>query len=302
MEPASDGGYWLHLQHPWDSNITYAPMRARQVILSAGALGSQEIMFASRDRYRTLPNVSTMLGKRVRTNSEALVGIMARDPDVDVTKGASISTHFYADEETHLTQNRLPPSYGMMKFYMVPMVDDPQPLRRALRTLLAYFTQPIDALHVYFARNWYKRTTYLTVMQAADNELDFCYGRTIFRGFRYGLRSRLGKGGRTPSFLPQANAAARAVAEVSGGIPQNMIVESIGNMSVTAHILGGAVMGANSAEGVININHEVFECPGLYVVDGAAIPANVGVNPSLTIAAFAERFASRFPQKEITHD
>lgn len=302
VEPAFGGGYWLYLQHPWDCSITYAPVRARKVILSAGALGTQEILFASRDRYRTLPNVSATLGDRVRTNSEALVGIMSRDPDIDVTQGASISTHFYADEKTHLTQNRLPPSYGMMKFYMVPMVDDPQPLRRALRTLLAYITQPVDALRVYFARNWYKRTTYLTVMQAADNELRFRYGRTMFRGFRHGLKSTLGKGGRTPSFLPQANAAARAVAEVSGGIPQNMVVESIGNMSVTAHILGGAVMGANATEGVININHEVFGCPGLYVVDGAAIPANVGVNPSLTITALAERFAARFPRKETAHD
>ncbi|MGH8492254.1 MAG: GMC oxidoreductase [Moraxellaceae bacterium] len=299
--PLDDGGYDLHLEHPWDSKQHYPSLRARKVILAAGSLGTQEILFASRDRYKTLTRVSSTLGDRVRTNSEALVGILARDSTVDVTRGASISTHFFADEKTHLTQNRLPPSYGMMKFYMVPMIDDVNPARRALRTLLAYLLHPLNAFRVYFSRNWHKRTTYLTVMQHADNELRFRYGRTLFRGLRYGLQSRLGKGGRTPSFLPQANAAARAVAEVSNGIPQNMIVESLGNMSVTAHILGGAVMAANETQGVIDARHEVFGHPGLFVVDGSAIPANVGVNPSLTITALAERFASLFPENGSTH-
>src|SRR5690606_32554111 len=123
-----------------------------------GALGTQELLFASRDRYRTLPNVSRTLGARVRTNSEALVGILAKDENVDVTRGAAISTHFYADDKTHLTQNRLPPSYSMMKFYMVPMIDDANPLRRALRTLWQYLKQPRASTRVYFSRNWYKRT------------------------------------------------------------------------------------------------------------------------------------------------
>lgn len=298
VEPLTEGGYLLHQVHPWERGITYPPLRARKVIIAAGALGTQEILFASRERFRTLPRVSPMLGARVRTNSEALVGILAKDENVDVTHGAAISTHFYADDKTHLTQNRLPPSYSMMKFYMVPMVDDANPLRRALRTLWQYLKQPLASTRVYFSKNWYRRTTYLTVMQNADNELNFDYGRTLLRGFRHGLKSRLGKGGRTPSFLPQANAAARAFAEVSNGTPQNMVVESIGNLSVTAHILGGAVMAANPQEGVIDLNHEVFGHPGLFVVDGSAIPANVGVNPSLTITALAERFASRFPRKE----
>lgn len=301
IAPHQDGGYLLHIEHPWEKGKKYTPLRATKVIISAGAIGTQEILFNSRDRYQTLPLVSQTLGQRVRTNSEALVGITARDPDVDVTYGTSISTHFYADEKTHLTQNRLPPSYAMMKFYMVPMVDDTHPTRRILRTLWAYLRHPMNILKIYFARHWYKRTTYLTVMQQADNEMKFSFGRTALRGFRYGLRSELGHGGRTPSFLPQANAAARAVAEVSNGIPQNMAVESLGNMSVTAHILGGAVMADSAETGVIDIHHEVFGYPELYIVDGSAIPANVGVNPSLTITAMAERFAAHIPEKENSH-
>jgi cholesterol oxidase len=134
-------------------------------------------------------------------------------------------------------------------------------------------------------------------MQQADNEIAFDYGRSLLRGFRCALRSRIGSGGRSPSYLPQANAAARAFAEASGGTPLNMWMESVGNLSVTAHVLGGAVMASGPDTGVIDTAHEVFGYPGLYVVDASAIPANVGVNPSLTITALAERFASHFAGK-----
>ncbi|PCI48513.1 MAG: glucose-methanol-choline oxidoreductase [Thalassobium sp.] len=292
----ADGGYQINLQHSF-THDALKPLRAAKVIVAAGALGTQELLFASRDRYKTLPNVSAALGRRVRTNSEALVGILAKDSSVDVTHGASISTHYYPDDKTHVTQNRLPPSYGPMKFYMMPMIDGTKPLPRALKTLLAFVLKPAHGIGAYFSKNWYKRTTYLTVMQQADNEMAFSYGRTLLRGFRYGLKSKLSKGGRTPSYLPQANQAARAFAAVSNGIPQNMVVESVGNMSVTAHVLGGAVMADSPEGGVINTQHEVFGHPGLYVMDGSAIPANVGVNPSLTITAMAERFVSLFPAK-----
>ncbi|MDF1779812.1 MAG: GMC family oxidoreductase [Alcanivoracaceae bacterium] len=296
ISPLAIGGYALHLVN----SLTQAPiasLHARKVIVAAGALGTQELLFASRDRYKTLPNISKALGKRVRTNSEALVGILARDSNVDVTHGASISTHFYPDDKTHVTQNRLPPSYGPMKFYMMPMIDGTRPLIRALKTLLAFVLKPSHGIGAWFSRNWYKRTTYLTVMQHADNELAFDYGRTLLRGFRYGLKSKLAVGGRTPSFLPQANNAARAFAAASNGIAQNMVVESVGNMSVTAHVLGGAVIGETPEQGVVNTKHEVFGYDDLYVMDASAIPANVGVNPSLTITAMAERFADLFPHK-----
>jgi cholesterol oxidase len=161
--------------------------------------------------------------------------------------------------------------------------------------------RPVTTARVLFARNWHKRISVLTVMQQADNQIAFSWGRTLLRGFRHGLISRIDTGGRAPSFLPQANAAARAFAEASNGIPLNTVMESIGDLSVTAHILGGAVMATGPQDGVVDANHEVFGYPGLYVVDGAAIPANVGVNPSLTITALAERFGARFPANNRSH-
>lgn len=298
VEPLAAGGYRVHRQHPWDRSVSYPPLRARKVILAGGSLGTQEILFASRDRYRSLPKLPASLGEHVRTNSEAIVSILANDEAVDVTKGATISTHFYPDAQTHITQNRFPESYGFMKWYMGPLVDGANPVTRALRTLLAFVLHPLASTRSFRAKNWHRRISVLTVMQQADNEIAFSYGRTLFRGFRHGLKSRLSKGGRAPSYLPQANAAARAFAAASNGTPLNNLAESVGNLSVTAHILGGAVMAAKPADGVIDSNHQVFGYPGLYVMDAAAIPANVGVNPSLTITALAERFGARFPAKQ----
>lgn len=297
LERLPGGGYLVHQRHPWDRRIRYAPLRARKVILSGGAIGTQEILFASRDRRRTLPDLPRALGEHVRTNSEAVVGILADDPATDVTRGATISSHFYPDAKTHITQNRFPASYTFMKWYMGPLVDGEKPLPRALKTLLRFLIAPLASTRSFRARHWYKRISVLTVMQQADNEIAFSYGRTLFRGFRHGLVSRVSKGGRAPSYLPQANAAARAFAEASGGTPLNTLMESVGNLSVTAHLLGGAVMASGPEAGVVDANHEVFGHPGLYVVDGSAIPANVGVNPSLTITALAERFGARFPAR-----
>jgi cholesterol oxidase len=294
LEPLPGGGYLVHQRHPWLGSRVHAPLRARQVVLAAGVLGTLEILFASRDRHRTLPDLPASLGEHVRTNSEAVVGILGDDESLDITRGPTISSHFYPDAITHITQNRFPASYAFMRWYFGPLVDGARPLRRALRALLEFVSSPRRATRSFFARHWHRRLSVLTVMQHADNELAFGYGRSALRGFRHGLLSRVQRGGRSPSYLPQANAAARAFAEVSGGTPLNNLLESLGDLSVTAHVLGGAVMAARPEDGVIDADHQVFGHPGLYVVDGSAVPANVGVNPSLTITALAERFASRF--------
>lgn len=296
LEKLPEGGYRLHLRHPWRRGAALPPIRARRVVLSAGVLGTLDILFASRDRYRTLPDVPATLGAHVRTNSEAVVGVLAKDAHTDISQGTTISTHFHPDAQTHITQNRFPPSYGFMRWYMGPLVDGARPWRRAARVLWSFVARPVRSTRSFFARHWYRRISVLTVMQQADNAMAFDFGRTLLRGGRWGLRSRLPSGARPPAYLPQANSAARHFAQASGGDPMNVLFESLGNLSVTAHILGGAVMARSPAQGVIDADHQVFGCPGLYVVDASAIPANVGVNPSLTVTALAERFAMRFPR------
>jgi cholesterol oxidase len=292
IEPLDDG-YRVLRKHPGRKGKQSA-LTARQVILAAGVTGTLEILFASRDHYRTLPGLSAALGQHVRTNSEAVVSILARDPSIDVTAGTTISTHFHADQHTHITQNRFPPSYNFMRWYMGPLIDGDKPWLRRARVLKDFLLHPLRSTQAWRTSKWYRRVSVLTVMQQADNQLAFTYGRTLLRGGRRALRSRVAAAQRAPSFLPQANQAARAFAEVSGGVAHNVLLESLGGLSVTAHPLGGAVMAQTPEAGVIDKNHQVFGYPGLYVVDGSAIAANVGVNPSLTIVALAERFAAEF--------
>ena len=283
--------YQVHLQRRGMGAVV---LRAPQVILAAGVLGTLEILFASRDRYRTLPMLPAAIGQHVRTNSEAIVGILGK-PGVDISVGTTISSHFYPDASTHITQNRFPRSYAFMRWYMGPLVDDPQPLRRAAKVLLRLLGQPWTTLRRWGARQWQQRISVLTVMQQADNELAFDYQRRFWRFGGFGLDSRLALGAASPTYLPQANAAARAFARVSGGDGLNVLAESLGNRAVTAHLLGGAVIAASPEAGVIDTRHQVFGHAGLFVIDGSSIPANVGVNPSLTITALAERAISLWP-------
>lgn len=286
-------GYCVYLQTRGTGRQV---LRAPQVIVAAGVLGTLELLFASRDRYRSLPLLPAALGLHVRTNSEAVVGILA-PAGVDISQGTTISSHFYPDATTHITQNRFPPSYSFMRAYMGPLVDGAQPLRRALKVLGSMLIRPGSVLRNWFAGHWQQRISVLTVMQQADNELAFDYRRRWWRLGRFGLNSRLAQGSASPTYLAQANAAARAFAAVSGGEPLNVLAESLGNRAVTAHLLGGAVIAADAQHGVIDTRHEVFGHPGLFVIDGSSIPANVGVNPSLTITAMAERAISLWPSR-----
>lgn len=294
---ALNSGYRVHRQHPWKKQQQQKALTAQTIILSAGVIGTVEILFASRDKYKTLPNVSAQLGEHVRTNSEAVVSIVAKDNHIDVTYGTTISSHFHANDRTHITQNRFPQSYEFMKFYMGPLIDGQNPLKRAFKVLGYFLFQPLKASVSWRSKNWYKRVTVLTVMQQADNQLRFIYGRSLLRAGKFALKTELALGERSPSFIPLANQAAQAFAQVSQGIAQNNLAESLANLSVTAHLLGGAVMAENNENGVIDSKHQVFGHPDLYVVDGSAIPVNVGVNPSLTITALAERFAKQFKRK-----
>jgi cholesterol oxidase len=238
-----------------------------------------------------------MLGQRVRTNSEAVVAALSQDRAIDLTQGPAISSDFYFNAHTHITQNRLPPSYWFMKLYSGPLVDGEKPLRRSLKTAWNYIRHPLQStasLRVW--KDWHKRATLLTVMQSHDNQMSLTWGRGLFSGFKQSLQSETPSGKSAPAYIPEANKAAQTYAEVSGGIPHNSLMECAINMSTTAHILGGCAIGANPEEGAVDSNHQLFGYQGLYVVDAASIPANVGVNPSLTITAMAERAMSLFPQ------
>ena len=298
LAPLPGGGYEVKSAHPWQLGVTYEPIRAERVVVSAGVLGTLDLLFRCRDEFGTLPGISPMLGRQVRTNSEAVSVVLEDDPEADLTRGPAISTDFHPDDVTHITQNRYVGGGKLMRWQVGPLVDGFSPGRRAAETVLEVLRHPVRFARAVTASNFEKRLTALTVMQDVESEVAFELRRSPLRPWRKVLRSRSVPGKEAPSYLPVANDAARAFAESSGGTPLNLLVESAGGRSVTAHILGGAVIGSDRSSGVIDESHEVHGHPGLFVADAAAIPVNLGVNPSLTITAMSERFAARWPHRD----
>ena len=268
-------------------------LRARRVVLAAGVLGTLELLLRCRDELGTLPRLAARLGQAVRTNSEAVTAVM-QPPGEDLSHGPSISSDFHPDERTHVTQNRYVGG-GHMRWMLGPLVDGDDPGRRRRAVLGAIARSPLRQLRLVGSRNFERRLTALTVMQDVESEIEFRLGRSPARPWRRVLRSHAVPGRRPPSYLAIANRVTREFAAASGGTPLNLLPESAGGLSVTAHILGGAAIGPDPSRGVIDARHEAYGHPGLYVADASAIPANLGVNPSLTITALAERFAAVMP-------
>ena len=293
-ERLADGRWRVTTQRPGPrrgrDRATYL---AEQVVFAAGALGSTRLLLRLAERGR-LPGVSEQLGQLVRTNSEVLLGATARDSRVDYSKGVAITSSIHPEPRTHIEPVRYPKGSSVMGFLGTILTDGGPGIPRPLRYLGTIVRHPIRWLRSMSVHKWAERSVILLVMQSYDNSLRLFRKRGIF-GTR--LVSRQGHGEPNPTYIPVANEAARIAAEVMGGDPMSSINEVLLNRPTTAHILGGAVVGGSRATGVIDAYHRVFGEPGLHVIDGAAIGANLGVNPSLTITAMAERATAMWPNK-----
>lgn len=264
---------------------------AREVVVAAGVLGSVRLLLACRDRWATMPDLSPRLGQRVRTNSEAFAAVL-HPPGTDVSAGATISSDFYPDASTHVTNNRFPRSYSFMRWYLSPAVPGRDPRTRRRQTLSRLVRHPWRSTANIRARQWHRRVTILTVMQHSDNELVLRLRRRLGRWM---LSSEPPAGASpVPTFLPQADEAGAAVADAGSGQPFSTILESVFGIGATAHILGGAVMGPDRETGVVDDEQRVFGYHNLRVMDGSVVPENIGVNPSWTITALAERACARW--------
>jgi len=297
--PQQNGTYVLKVKDNSGLCKKASDIKAKKVVVAAGALGTLELLFRCKQVTKTLPDISRQLGVVVRTNSESIVGVLPKQEDLDLSHGTTISSDFYPDKFTHITQNRFPEGYSFMKYFSVPLVDDDHPVRRSLRTLGKMIANPLFIYRSFFAKNWYKRIIVLTVMQNHDNQLSFKYGPSaVFSFLMRRLKSKTVPGKEAPVNIPVANRACAILADVAQGMPINVSNENLMNMSTTAHILGGCHMGSSPDNGVIDTSHRVFGYDGLYVCDGAAVSANVGVNPALTITALAERAMSLIPDNK----
>jgi cholesterol oxidase len=271
-------------------------VRAHNVILAAGSLGTLRLLFRCQEVTRSLPNLSPRLGDNVRTNSESLLGASARNLNVDYSQGIAITSIYNPDPVTAVEPVRFPAGSSLLRFLAAPLIssEDRIPLR-LLKSLSFFLRHPIDTLRMYLLPGWARRTTILLVMQTADNRLKFRPGRGLLTGFRRGLVTLLDEGHSLPRRIDQGHTVTRAFAQKIGGFPAGPVNESFLNTPITAHILGGCPFGREVSQGVIGLDCQVHGYPGLYVVDGSIVPANPGINPSLTITALAEYAMSLIP-------
>ncbi|MEU1589354.1 GMC family oxidoreductase [Micromonospora sp. NPDC005710] len=270
-------------------------IHADHVVFAAGALGTQRLLHAMRAE-EALPGLSPRLGELTRTNSEAILGAsvprqQARSERLDYTEGVAITSSFHPDPQTHIEPVRYGRGSNAMGLLQSLLVDGgPHRVRRWLGSIVR---QPRLAARMLSVRGWSERTVIALVMQSVDNSLT-----TRWRRGPLGRRlvTAPGHGTPSPTWIPAGNTAARLLADEIGGTPGGSLTEPF-DIPMTAHILGGAVIGATPADGVIDPWHRVYGHAGLHVVDGAAVSANLGVNPSLTITAQAERAMSFWPNK-----
>jgi cholesterol oxidase len=268
-------------------------------VLAAGVIGTLRLLFHCRDIARTLPQLSPRLGDTVRTNSEALLGVTSRDDSPNYSEGLAITSIFKADDVTQIEPVRYPDGSSFIKLLAAPMIEaGSSVLGRILKIAALTLRRPLDFVHAKLLPGWARKTTILLVMQTEDNLLRLHPGRNLFTLFRRGLVAEHDPEHPVHAQIDIGHEVTRRFAERTNGIAQAPLHESILNMPTTAHILGGCPFGRSAAEGVIDLSCQVHGYPGLYVVDGSIMPANPGVNPSLTITALAEYAMSQVPPKE----
>jgi cholesterol oxidase len=291
-------GYEVTTEHPgaWFRKRRRT-LTARGVVVAAGALGTNQLL-ARCKHAGALPRISDRLGHVVRTNSESIQAVTAPDDSRDFSKAVAISSSIYPDPDTHIEVVGYGRNGDAMSRLFTPMTGEGTRLTRPVKWIGAMARHPLRTLKLFWwPFGWSRRTVILLVMQSLDTAMRLVPKRRLFgRGIR--LQTEQDPERPNPTFIPAAEHAARWFADRVGGVAQSGLTESALNIPSTAHILGGAVIGATPQEGVVDAKNRVFGYENLIVADGSAIPANPGVNPSLTITAVAERAMTFVPEAE----
>ena len=296
VSPRDGGGYDVHVRH------TRAKVRRRtasrvltadQVVFAASALGTQRLLHRMKAEGH-LPGLSDRLGELARTNSESILGSIARGASVDYTQGVAITSSFHPDAHTHIEPVRYGRGSNAMSLMQTVLTDGDGDVPRWRTWLGEMWRERKRVRELYDVRHWSERTVIALVMQDSDNSITTFLQRN--RLGRLVLTSKQGHGEPNPTWIPAGNEAARRMADVMGGTAGGTVGEPF-NRPLTAHFIGGCTIGATVESGVIDPYQRVYGHPGLHVADGSAISANLGVNPSLSITAQAERAMAFWPNK-----
>ena len=300
---ASDGsaGYEVHTVN---STAWVRPQRqtitCRGVVFSASSLGTMELLFQLKDNG-SLPGISSRLGKHVRTNSESIIGARIPRCAEDLSQGIAIGSGIYIDQHTHIEAVRYPSGSDAMGLLTTMLTDGRPGLMRiamwAKNMLGHLLLHPVKALRLFRPWGWAREATILLCMQAVEGHIDMQWQRPWFWPFSKMLVSR---GDKVPTYIPKANEFARQFADVAGGTAMSMLPEILFDIPGTAHCIGGCVIADTPQRGVVDHRHRVFGYRNMYICDGSVVATNLGVNPSLTITALAERAMSLIPSAKET--
>lgn len=271
---------------------------ADKVIFAGGVMGTLPLLLKMRDDPSGLPRLSSRLGDFIRTNSEALLGIVTPDKDTDFTDGIAITSILHTDEHSHIEPVRYGRGSGFFRTMALPHSPGSTSITRMIGAVRGLLKNPLLWARSLSVRDFAKSSMVLLYMRTLEGTLSVRLGRNAWTGFRQGLVTKLDDPKSAPSaFMPEATALAESFAKKVKGVTMSLLTETMLGVPSTAHILGGCCMAKDASGGVIDAQHRVFGYDGLYVVDGSAMSANPGVNPSLTITAMAERAMSLIPAR-----
>jgi cholesterol oxidase len=264
---------------------------ARDVVMAAGTYNTQKLMHTF--KATTLPKISDFLGNLSRTNSEALTGAIMPTTKIDFSRGAAITSSFYPSPDTHVEPVRYGKGSNSMGLLQTLLTDGWTSKERRRHWVKQFIAQPSLFAKILNVHKWSERTVITLVMQNVDSSIKVFMKRGIFGNK---LTSTNDSEHPNATYIPAANETIKKVAENYGGIAAGTVGDLIG-APFTAHFVGGCVIGTDENSGVIDPYHRVYNYPTLHVVDGSTITANLGVNPSLTITAQAERAFAIWPNK-----
>ena len=286
-----DGTWTIRAIKTDDPFETIIKFSADQLIIAAGTFNTQKLLHKM--KLKSLPKLSNHLGQLSRTNSEALTGAMMPNTDIDFSAGSAITSSFFPDEHTHIEPVRYGKGSNFMGLMQTIMTDGYNSKGRRKHWLRQFVANPSLLGKILNIRRWSQRTVIALTMQNVDSSVTVSGKRGLF-GWR--LTSKNDPLKPNATYIPAANEVVRRIADKHGGIAGGHIGDLI-DAPFTAHFVGGCVIGASAEHGVIDPYHRVYNYPSLHIVDGSTITANLGVNPSLTITAQAERAVSMWPNK-----
>lgn len=295
VQPAgkADGseGYFVSFTSSFPGGSEDFVVSANKVIFSGGVMGTIPLLHKLKDE-KSLPNISDRLGDDVRTNNETLTTVTTFDKDKNFAQGVCIGSIINTDDHSHLEPINYNEGSGIWRLMMGPRAQGNTFLARVINMITGFIKDPVGNLKVLFTPNWSRRTIFLMFMQHLDSTISFKRGK-------FGqLKSVVKDGAQAPAaYIPESQELTERVEKIINGKAAYGISEVFTGAPSTGHILGGAPMGANASEGVINDKGEVFGYKNLYVCDGSAVSANPGVNPSLSITALTEWFMSNIEPK-----